>query len=204
MINMKKIFTLFAAMLLSLSAMAQYDNAVTLVGEATFGGTFMGVEVSQTNPSDTIIVQTKDGDVADITLPALTFTQMGMTIPSFTIHNATYAYDAEAFGAVFTEEQAINETVATDKGDKAFVGKINYGKILFAETSFDFSATYKYGVMPGEITYTIKAKFFDPEGIQDIQTDRNTANCYDLSGRRVIAPVKGQMYITNGRKFIAK
>ncbi len=201
---MKKIFTLFAAMLLSLSAMAQYDNAITFVGEATFGGTFMGVEVSQTNPSDTIIVQTKDGDVADITLPALTFTQMGMTIPAFTIHNATYAYDADAFGVNLTEEQAINETITTEKGDKVFVGKISYGKILFAETSFDFSATYKYGSMPGEITYTIKAKAFDPEGIQNIQTNANSATCYDLSGRRVIAPVKGQMYMANGRKFIAK
>lgn len=45
---------------------------------------------------------------------------------------------------------------------------------------------------------------FTPEGIQGVTADDNQAEVFDLAGRRVEAPVKGQVYVKNGKKFIPK
>lgn len=45
---------------------------------------------------------------------------------------------------------------------------------------------------------------FTPEGIQGVTVDDNQAEVFDLAGRRVEAPVKGQVYVKNGKKFIQK
>lgn len=45
---------------------------------------------------------------------------------------------------------------------------------------------------------------FAPEGIQGVTADDNQAEVFDLAGRRVEAPVKGQVYVKNGKKFIQK
>lgn len=45
---------------------------------------------------------------------------------------------------------------------------------------------------------------FSPEGIQGVTVDDNQAEVFDLAGRRVEAPVKGQVYVKNGKKFIQK
>lgn len=45
---------------------------------------------------------------------------------------------------------------------------------------------------------------FTPEGIQGVTVNDNQAEVFDLAGRRVEAPVKGQVYVKNGKKFIQK
>ena len=45
---------------------------------------------------------------------------------------------------------------------------------------------------------------FTPEGIQGVTVDDNQAEVFDLAGRRVEAPVKGLVYVKNGKKFIQK
>lgn len=45
---------------------------------------------------------------------------------------------------------------------------------------------------------------FAPEGIHGVTVDENQAEVFDLAGRRVEAPVKGQVYVKNGKKFIQK
>ena len=45
---------------------------------------------------------------------------------------------------------------------------------------------------------------FPPEGIQGVTVDDTQAEVFDLAGRRVEAPVKGQVYVKNGKKFIQK
>ena len=45
---------------------------------------------------------------------------------------------------------------------------------------------------------------FAPEGIHGVTVDKNQAEVFDLAGRRVEAPVKGQVYVKNGKKFIQK
>ena len=45
---------------------------------------------------------------------------------------------------------------------------------------------------------------FTPEGIQGVTVDDNQVEVFDLAGRRVEAPVKGQVYVKNGKKFIQK
>lgn len=45
----------------------------------------------------------------------------------------------------------------------------------------------------------------DPAGVESIEAIRPVDNnMYNLQGQRIIAPVKGQIYIQNGRKMIAK
>ena len=41
-------------------------------------------------------------------------------------------------------------------------------------------------------------------GIVNVEAQQEQAPIYDLSGRRVQNTTKGQLYITNGKKFIAK
>ena len=52
------------------------------------------------------------------------------------------------------------------------------------------------------LLYGPEIKFFSNE----IETDNNANNSalYDIQGRRIVAPVKGQIYIVNGKKFIGK
>ena len=45
---------------------------------------------------------------------------------------------------------------------------------------------------------------FAPEGIHGVTVDENQAEVFDLAGRRVEAPVKGQVYVKNGKKFLQK
>ena len=44
------------------------------------------------------------------------------------------------------------------------------------------------------------------EGIRDVTADSSDANApiYSPDGRRVMVPQKGQVYLQNGKKFIAK
>jgi hypothetical protein len=47
----------------------------------------------------------------------------------------------------------------------------------------------------------------DPNGVDAIITDSDNAESapmYDLMGRRITSPAKGQIYIQNGKKFIGQ
>lgn len=65
-----------------------------------------------------------------------------------------------------------------------------------------FRAVIYSNTAAGAPTYYPTA--FAPEGIQGVTVDDNQAEVFDLAGRRVEAPVKGQVYVKNGKKFIQK
>ena len=44
----------------------------------------------------------------------------------------------------------------------------------------------------------------EPEGISSIRVQTKEDACYDLQGRRVAQPEKGRIYISVGRKVLAK
>ena len=45
---------------------------------------------------------------------------------------------------------------------------------------------------------------FVPTGIEGVTTEENKEEIFDLTGRRVESPVKGQVYVKGGKKFIQK
>ena len=45
---------------------------------------------------------------------------------------------------------------------------------------------------------------FVPTGIEGVTTEENKEEIFDLTGRRVESPVKGQIYVKGGKKFIQK
>lgn len=65
-----------------------------------------------------------------------------------------------------------------------------------------FRAVIYSNTAAGALAYYPTA--FTPEGIQGVTVDDNQAEVFDLAGRRVEAPVKGQVYVKNGKKFIQK
>ena len=45
---------------------------------------------------------------------------------------------------------------------------------------------------------------FAPTGIEGVTVEENKEEIFDLTGRRVESPVKGQVYVKGGKKFIQK
>lgn len=69
--------------------------------------------------------------------------------------------------------------------------------------SFTFTVTYKSGVK-----FVLTTSSSTPTGIDGISADDDFwstgEKVFDISGRQVFAPQKGQIYIKNGKKFIKK
>lgn len=73
---------------------------------------------------------------------------------------------------------------------------------------FTIKANTAYLAVPEDVAAMVKGfEFYSdetPSGISDMNMDVNDGYIYNLNGQRVVAPVRGQIYIMNGRKFIAK
>ncbi len=96
---MKRTLTLFVALVISCIAFAQKQGPMSFAGASSFSGVFMGMEASQENPCDTVVFELKSATTGDITMPAVTFNTMKLTIPSFTIHGATFDFDYTTLSA---------------------------------------------------------------------------------------------------------
>ena len=74
--------------------------------------------------------------------------------------------------------------------------------------SFDGTAGTTYTLTKGDSInlFLIIFEKNNGTGINEIETDNNANNSalYDIQGRRIVAPIKGQIYIVNGKKFIGK
>ena len=214
---MKKIFTLLAMAIVAVAAMAQ-NGPMYFVGESTFGGTFFGQTVSQNNASDTIVfkITSITEFTGEISLPALTFNEMGTTIPAFTIHNAKFSFDGATRDATFGEQEISEAITIKDKEgkdvEKAFTGKINSAKYTTSTQTFEINVTFKYGSMPGEITYVSAAKYDkgltnernSTNGIKGILKENDNAEIYDILGQKTTELKAGRIYIKNGRKMIVR
>jgi len=208
---MKKIFTLFTLVLSGVVAMAQSYSPMKFAGAATFGGTFMGIEVTQTNESDTIVFTMNSTKAGDISHSALTFKEMGMTIPAFTVHNATFSFDMATMDATF-DEQEFEEilTIVNEDGstvEKKITGKINAAKYTMADKTFALDITFKYGNMPASITYVIAAKYVKEDSdtaIEAISAEAESAEVYDLMGSRTATLQSGRICLRNGKKVLMK
>lgn len=117
----------------------------------------------------------------------------------------------EQFGGVEVKGSTFNvqfEKVADIKDElkESVIQKIGGFKpaagvatVYFCPKSFVFDGTTYGESLKWE--YTL-AGSGTPTGIESVGTDNATDVIYDLQGRRVVAPVKGNLYIQNGKKVM--
>lgn len=197
---MKRFFTLLAIAVITLQAMAQHD-AMKFAGPSQFGVEAMNAW--QDNAEDTIVFKLNSLSDADITLPAMTYNAMGMTIPSFTIHAAKFTFDAATRNSVF-EDQTYSEVITVDGVEKTITGYSLTGTYNHAAKVLTISTKLAYGRMPVQVTYKIEASYVVPTGIDELTTGEtsDSSSVYDIAGNKVSTMVKGRVYISKGKKVI--
>ena len=198
---MKRTLTLFVALVISCIAFAQKQGPMSFAGASSFSGVFMGMEASQENPCDTVVFELKSTTTGDITMPAVTFNTMKLTIPSFTVHGATFDFDYTTLSATFHAEQAIHETIVVNDAEKTISGTLHEAAYNHDDNSFSLRLTYTYGNMPGSITYVFKGEFITPDGIGHVMADKAEDETFNLYGLRTAGHSHG-IFIQNGRKII--
>lgn len=197
---MKKTFTLFTILFACLTAMAQHGE-MKFAGPSKFGVEEMNAW--QENEKDVIIFKMNNTSEADITLPALTYNKMNVTIPSFTIHNLKFDYDMATRNASFPE-QKYEETFKVGDGEKTVTGSSFNAEYNATEKSFKITTKLSYGKMPVVVTYIIDAVYVKEEttGINSVAASNAQPIYFDLSGRKVAEPKVGGIYIVNGKKMM--
>ena len=197
---MKKTFTLLTILFACLTAMAQHGE-MKFAGPSKFGVEAMNAW--QDNETDTIVFKMNSTSEADITLPALTYTVMKTTIPSFTIHNLKFDYDMTTRNASFPE-QTYSETIKVGEEEKTITGSAFTAEYNATDQTFKITTKLSYGKMPVVVTYIINAVYVKDKttGINSVATDNAQPIYFDLSGRKVAEPKAGGIYIINGKKMI--
>ena len=156
---MKKTFTLFTILFACLTAMAQHGE-MKFAGPSKFGVEEMNAW--QENEKDVIIFKMNNTSEADITLPALTYNKMKVTIPSFTIHNLKFDYDMATRNASFPEQE-YEETFKVGDEEKTVKGSSFNAEYNATEKSFKITTKLSYGKMPVVVTYIIDAVYVKEE-----------------------------------------
>ena len=200
---MRQTITLFAILSMAfLTCVAQPRTTMRFAGPSTFGVAAMNAW--QDNETDTILFMMTSGTEADITLPSLTYNALNYTIPSFTIHGATFTFDMTTHNAVFSE-QKFSETLIVDGEEKVASGTLT-ATYAGAARQFTLEVVMSYGRMPLPVTYRITADYVSPstaiEAVGDaVSSASNSA--YDLSGRRITGATKG-LIIVDGKKVLVR
>jgi len=191
------VMTMFSYVLMN----AQSHGAMKFAGPSTFGVAAM--DAWQDNESDTILFLMNSVSDADITIPAMYYKAMQLTIPSFTIHGATFSMDYTTRNATF-DEQTFEENIVVDGEEKQIKGTSFSAFYNHAEKVFSLQMVISYGKMPFPVTYSIQAEYVSPEtGIYDVRSQKEDVRgdkSYDLNGLSL--PMRSARIIIQGGKKI--
>lgn len=106
----------------------------------------------------------------------------------------------------FTDNSLQGYTVSSNKNvANAYGFAVQNGKLVFvpiADGVRAFKAVIFNGNAAGMQEFIPTA--FVPTGIEGVTAEENKEEIFDLTGRRVESPVKGQVYVKSGKKFIQK
>lgn len=152
--NMKKIFTLALAALMAGNMMAQMHGALKFAGASTANVMNQNVE----NPSDTVQFEMVNTSAGNITLPKIT--NDNLVIPSFTISNVAFTLGKDH--VVTMADQTFASKVTVGGEEKNITGSSLKGTYSMADNSLTLNLTFKYGAMPFDMTYSIKAYYIKP------------------------------------------
>ena len=157
---MKKIFTFFAALMMTNMTFAQMHGGMYFVGDADFSVTAASGE----QKNDTLLVElgnSQAGTYDKITIPDIVYTPE-MVIKSFTIDGLSYTmvgtypnmyfeWNADSFTAT---------TIGTDGQEKQITGSSLQARYYHTANKFTLTAVFTYGTMPMAITYNMDAAFY--------------------------------------------
>jgi hypothetical protein len=193
---MRRFFTLFLMAAVFVAARAQH-GVLRFVGPSQFQAFTATVPVE----NDTVLLQLNvAGFTGDFTIPAMTYSAMRLTIPSFTVAGVPFVA-AEDGGFDLVGDTTVME-VPYQGGTRQLT--VNSLKAHYDHVAQHLTLEVKlnFGSMPFELTYSIEANYTRDvaAGIRATVEQDADAPLYDLQGRRVVSPVRGQIYIQNGRK----
>lgn len=151
---MKKIFTLVFATLMAGNMMAQMHGALNFAGASTANVLTQNVE----NASDTVKFEMVSAAAGNITLPNIV--KDDFVIPSFTIENVAFAMGANH--VITMADQTFAAKVTVDGKEKEITGSSFTGTYNMADNSLTLKAVFKYGAMPFDMSYDIKAYYIKP------------------------------------------
>lgn len=115
-----------------------------------------------------------------------------------------------ATGTLASDLQGTYRTMTENLADYLYLGKSNTDNKLgfYANGTGLTSVAANKAFLPKNIVNTLSLRMFfndDVTGINGIEiAGDSAAPVFDLSGRRVMRTVKGGVYISNGKKFIAR
>jgi hypothetical protein len=111
-----------------------------------------------------------------------------------------------ASAPAITDNSLQGYTVSSNKNvANAYGFAVQNGKLVFvpiADGVRAFKAVIFNGNAAGMQEFIPTA--FVPTGIEGVTAEENKEEIFDLTGRRVESPVKGQVYVKGGKKFIQK
>ena len=152
--NMKKIFTLALATLMAGNMMAQMHGVLNFAGASAANVLNQNVE----NPSDTVKFEMVNAASGNITLPKIT--NDNLVISSFTIANVAFTMGDNHVVTMADQTFATKVTVGGE--EKNITGSSLKGTYNMADNSLTLNLTFKYGAMPFDMTYSIKAYYIKP------------------------------------------
>lgn len=148
---MKKLSTLILSVCMATTMMAQMHGSLTFVGASQA----KVLTTNIVNNSDTVSFAMTSANAASITLPDMN--NNTMNIASFTIENVNFNMSENH--VIEIPNQKFTSKVTVDGKEKQITGSNISGNYNMADNALTLKAVFKYGAMPFELTYNIKAYY---------------------------------------------
>ena len=156
---MKRFFTFFAALAVTMVAFAQMHGPMRFVGDATFSA--MGSSKEQ--KKDTMVVEMGDekaGTSDKITIPDMVFSPE-MVVKSFTVDGLAYTIVGKYPNMYFewNTDNFSTTAIGTDGQEKQISGKLS-AKYYHTLSKFAVTIEFTYGAAPHSMTYTCESAYY--------------------------------------------